>query len=582
MRFIHLIFELLIETRKGNTMANTEKGIIAGKRIYFLDNLRTFTIFLVVLLHAGGVYESSGTWASFWIVDDPSTNNLAGILFLILDIFVMPTIFLISGYFAPLSMENKEGCAFIKSKFKRLMIPWVIAVLTLIPLYKIIFLYSRNLPQESWTTYFHWSNGIWSQNWLWFLPVLFLFNILYLLFSKVNIRIPRISLKGAVFCTFLTGFVYSVCMDIFGLRGWTKIGLLDFQNERFLIYFMAFLFGALCFRRKVFEAKRESKILYHIVNSIAWIPVTAYIFFLLYPWFKPGNYIVSEIVHKLILWLSFHLSLLCLVYVMVETCRRYQDKQGKLRNELNRNSFYVYIIHVIVMGGIALIMLNTTIPSLVKLLLLTVTTFGVSNLIISLYRKIITSKILNNRMEESIMKTVTTAMLIVTLLAVTGCPKQENSDKEKRPPRVSLHIAAFQGNIDAIRQHINASSELNKKDAYGSSPLIVAVTFGKTEIARALIEAGADLEITNNEGATPLHIAAVFCHTEIVKALLDKGADKTLRNKAGRTALETVMGPFEDVKGIYDRIGKGLKPLGLELDYERIKRTRPEIAEMLR
>ncbi len=94
---IHLIFELLIETRKGNTMASTEKGTIAGNRIYFLDNLRTFMIFLVVLIHAGGVYESSGIWAFFWIVDDPSTNNLAGILFLILDIFVMPTIFLISG-----------------------------------------------------------------------------------------------------------------------------------------------------------------------------------------------------------------------------------------------------------------------------------------------------------------------------------------------------------------------------------------------------------------------------------------------------------------------------------------------------
>ncbi len=44
-------------------------------RIYWLDNLRTFIILLVILGHAAGVYESSGTWASFWIVDDPSTNN---------------------------------------------------------------------------------------------------------------------------------------------------------------------------------------------------------------------------------------------------------------------------------------------------------------------------------------------------------------------------------------------------------------------------------------------------------------------------------------------------------------------------
>ena len=164
-------------------------------------------IFLVVVYHAGGVYESSGIWASFWLVDDPSTNNLAGILNIIIDIIVMPTVFFISGFFAPLSIKNKKGWAFIKSRFKRLIIPWMIAVLTLIPLYKTIFLYSRNLSQESWTTYFHWSNGIWSQNWLWFLPVLFLFDIVYLLISRSNINLPAITLQKADFAIFLIGLI---------------------------------------------------------------------------------------------------------------------------------------------------------------------------------------------------------------------------------------------------------------------------------------------------------------------------------------------------------------------------------------
>ena len=37
----------------------------SDKRLYFLDNLRTVIIFLVILYHAGGVYESTGMWASF-------------------------------------------------------------------------------------------------------------------------------------------------------------------------------------------------------------------------------------------------------------------------------------------------------------------------------------------------------------------------------------------------------------------------------------------------------------------------------------------------------------------------------------
>jgi hypothetical protein len=97
------------------------------------------------------------------------------------------------------------------------------------------------------------------------------------------------------------------------------------------------------------------------------------------------------------------------------------------------------------------------------------------------------------------MRTVTTAMIVVTLLTPLLVCGHENPT-----PNVSLHVAALQGNIEAIRQHIKAGSDLNEKDAYGSTPLIVAVTFGKTEVARALIEAGADMKVRDNYGSTPL------------------------------------------------------------------------------
>jgi fucose 4-O-acetylase-like acetyltransferase len=365
-----------------------EQDALKDNRIHFLDNLRTFAIFLVVLCHAGGVYESSGIWGYFWVVDDPATNNMAGLVNLVLDIFMMPTIFFISGYLVLTSLKTRTPWAFIKAKFTRLMLPWLVSVLTLIPLYKVIFLYSRNLPQESWTTYFHWSNGIWNQNWLWFLPVLFLFNVVYLLLSKARIKLPNISLRSAIVATFIIGFTYSFAMDMLGLRGWTKTALLDFQNERLLIYFMAFLVGALCFQRKVFDAKPGSRMLYHVVNAVDWIPITVYIVFLLYPLFRPGQFIVSHIIDTLIVWFCFHLSLLCLLYVTIETFRRYLDRRGKLWDELNSNSYYVYIIHVIVTGALALAMLNTAIPSLAKYAILSVSTFVASHLIVSLCRRV--------------------------------------------------------------------------------------------------------------------------------------------------------------------------------------------------
>jgi CubicO group peptidase (beta-lactamase class C family) len=184
------------------------------------------------------------------------------------------------------------------------------------------------------------------------------------------------------------------------------------------------------------------------------------------------------------------------------------------------------------------------------------------------------------------MKTVRTAMLVITLLIVVGSGMQVHSSEEKgqpsKPPGVSIHMAALLGDIDAIRQHIRAGSDLNEKDAWGSTPLIIAATFGKPEVARALIEAGVDMEIRNNDGSTPLHIAAFFCRTEIVKVLLENGAKKYARSSDGATAFDIVASPFDDFKGIYDQLGAALGPLGLELDYEQLKMTRPKIAEMLR
>ncbi|MFN2235915.1 MAG: acyltransferase family protein, partial [Anaerolineales bacterium] len=189
-------------------MATIEKLSKRQKRIYWMDNLRTFVIFLVVLYHVGGVYEAAGLWGWFWIVDDPDTIDWVGFLGIVIDTFIMATMFLISGYLTPASMENKTGWDFLKAKFKRLMIPWMFAVLTLIPLYKVIFLYSRGLPQEHWSTYFHITN-VNSQNWLWFLPLLFCFDLVYLLLKKANVKFPNISLKVAVLTAFVIGLIYS-------------------------------------------------------------------------------------------------------------------------------------------------------------------------------------------------------------------------------------------------------------------------------------------------------------------------------------------------------------------------------------
>ena len=119
-----------------------------------------------------------------------------------------------------------------------------------------------------------------------------------------------------------------------------------------------------------------------------WIPIIVYIYFFVKFLMYPDYFIFSRIIDSLLLWFSFNLSLLCLLYVVISTFRYYLNKQGRIGKEWNKNSYYVYIIHVIVLGVIALTMLNLAIPSLLKYILLTVSTFVASNLIISLERSL--------------------------------------------------------------------------------------------------------------------------------------------------------------------------------------------------
>lgn len=189
-------------------------------------------------------------------------------------------------------------------------------------------------------------------------------------------------------------------------------------------------------------------------------------------------------------------------------------------------------------------------------------------------------------------KRLRTIVLLLSITSLVACQSQENkSVKEElelsvskttvKTPSVDIHTATFLGNLQVIKQHISYGTDINMKDQYGSTPLIIAITFDKTEIAKALIQAGADLHIRNNEGSTPLHIAAFFCRTDIVKSLLENGADKNLKNSYGSTVLESVSTPFNDVKVIYDQLSKGLGPLGLKFDYEYLEKTRPIIAKLL-
>lgn len=501
----------------------------------------------------------------------------------------MFAMFFISGYFIPRSLEGKTNWTFIKSKIKRIFLPWLIAVLTIIPIYKAIFLFSRGMPQQEWFSYFHLfqregsdlsffaNNPI--QGWLWFLPVLFLFQILYLLLARTNILKIRISLNLAVGLTLILSVAYGVLISAEGLMGWTHNAILHFQNERLLIYFLVFLLGSLSYKLGVFDSKKANKQLFIISNIVLTISLLAYTAVALNLFFNmitPGRnyYFISESIDGLAYHITFVISMLSFLYVLIHVFRFKFKGINSIMKQLNSASYNVYIIHMIVIGVLALILINLPIAAFFKFLILSIFTFIISHLVVYGYQQL--------KHKIFTMKTSLIFLFILSLLSAAYFGNIKDSENAVKPT-ISLHMATMQGNLEIVKQHIQFGSDLNIVEPYGgSSPLIVASTFGKTQIALALIEAGADVNFINKDGSTALHTAAFFCHTEIVKALLDKNVDKTLLNNSGSTAYESVIAPFEMVKGIYEYLAAALGPWGLKLDYDQLKETRPIIAELLK
>ncbi|MCB1417860.1 MAG: serine hydrolase [Zhengella sp.] len=173
-------------------------------------------------------------------------------------------------------------------------------------------------------------------------------------------------------------------------------------------------------------------------------------------------------------------------------------------------------------------------------------------------------------------KTILAALAVACLLPVSL------AHAGNEPPGIPLPAAALTGNVAAVEQHILAGSDVDQRDDFGSTPLIISAVFDRPGVAAALLAAGADPALTDAQGSNPLHIAAFLGRKEIVRVLLDAGADRTLRSASGATAYDYAAAPLPEDRKVFARLRAGLEPLGFRLDPDAVAAAKPEIARMLR
>jgi hypothetical protein len=342
-----------------------------------LDRSRTFLTLVVLLHHAVIPYTHFGhTDPKSWIGFD--------CVVLATDSFFMAMFFFLSGLFVWTGLSRKGAADYLRDRLLRLGLPFVICAFTLIP----IAYYSYALRQtpdlgfaEFWRKTI--TEGPWPSGPLWFLWVLFAFDLVASLLHRLSPGlldpINRLSLRGhelpRIFVAVM--FVVTAALYIpgrvhFGPGSWLEFGPFSVQHGRVLLYATYFFFGAgigaANFDRGILAADgRLAK------SSVGWIMVALVPYCLMWVLI----YIKREILgnpprlpdwYEATYGLFFAAFSVTIMFVILAYFLRFKQSGRSILDPMQPDAFGMFLVHYPIVLWLQYWMYDFDIPAIAKAL----------------------------------------------------------------------------------------------------------------------------------------------------------------------------------------------------------------------
>src|SRR5688572_24940770 len=100
---------------------------MTATRIYFMDPLRGILMALGVVLHSAQVINPDYTW----LIHSPQTSAVVAPLVSLIHLFRMPAFYIVSGFFAYITVKRYPPSQFLKLRTEKILIPFVVTAITL-------------------------------------------------------------------------------------------------------------------------------------------------------------------------------------------------------------------------------------------------------------------------------------------------------------------------------------------------------------------------------------------------------------------------------------------------------------------
>lgn len=337
-------------------------------RMYFFDYLRTFIVLLVIVFHVAiGYMAKAPQW---WYVVDTQKNGIFDLFVMNTDVFIMPAMFFIAGYFA-LPVLHKKGIGiFMREKFFRIVVPWLVGVLLFAPAITYMIWYSRTDSPPAYSDYLvkhFFTAATFNHAHYWFLGVLAWFFLLLACFYRFkpaafqrNSAASTPSFRFFIQFGVVTALAFFVPNLFFHADAWfSKWVLISFQPTRLLLCGAYFALGIYAWQNLWFTGNGYQP----RVNHWSWSILLMLIFFNSYRLsYSETATVVLKAGH------AFVHVFFCLaaVFWLLAVFQTYFDRKGTVLQPFSSHSYSIYYVHQLVVLPIAYLVQKLAISVWVK------------------------------------------------------------------------------------------------------------------------------------------------------------------------------------------------------------------------